>query len=110
MESLHIRFETQEAISSKRELLSAEINLLELVRIIQNYSELRKKELTRKAFLRARLRELTTDMKKLRDGLPKTKMPAMEEAETEKVISEELRKDRLEDELKEIKEKLARLS
>jgi len=106
METLHIRLETGEAVNSKRKLLSTELNLLNLIKLIQNYRDLRKREMIKKIALKSRIGELGMMMKKLKEELPKVKMPK----EEEEVVFEAPKKARLEDELREIREKLARLS
>jgi len=107
MENIHIKLESDEAIHSKRDILSAEINLLNIAKKIEDYRNLRKKELLRKITLKTKIKETIEEMKKLKEQLPRTKIPKIEE---EFVSLEKTSKLKLEDELKEIKEKLARLS
>jgi uncharacterized protein involved in exopolysaccharide biosynthesis len=110
MENLHIKFEFGEAINSKRELLSSQMNLIKVIQKIKKYKELRKSELSNKASLKSKLREIELMMKNLRENLPKTRMPKEEREEVKINIIEKSKNENLEAELKEIKERLARLA
>ena len=48
MESRYIKIDYGEAVSAKKEILSSEINLLNIAKHIENYKQLRKKELLNK--------------------------------------------------------------
>jgi len=108
-ETLHIRLEVGEAINSKRNLLSSEINFINILKKIQNYRDLRRKELARKIELKSIMRETSELMKKFKEEMPKSKVPEAEENEPAAGLLETTKKLKLEDELKEIKDRLARL-
>lgn len=107
METLHIKLEAEEAINSKKALLSTEINLLNIIKKIQSYRNLRNTELKEKIALRTNLKNLSSEIKKLRALLPKLKQKR--EGEEEEKISEKVKKVKLEDELKEIRQRLKQL-
>ncbi len=110
MESLHVQLKIKEAVDSRRNLLSTQINLLNIIKQIQEYQKLRKLELKSKQVLRAELRKLISDIKTLIKELPKTKPVKKDEREVREEILEKTTRSKLERELKEIKEKLERLS
>jgi len=110
MEPLHVRLEIKEAINSKKNLLSTQINFLNIIKQIQEYQKLRKLELKSKQILRTELRKLISEIRALMRELPKTKPTKEEEAEIKKEATEKVTRSKLEKELKEIKEKLEKLS
>lgn len=109
METLHIKFDFNEAITGKRTLLSSQINMLNLAKKLENYQNLRKQELARKTALRTKLNELITGISNIEQFLPKTQMKELINKETE-MLAETKKKSSIENELKEIREKLARLN
>jgi len=110
METLHVRFDFDEAVNSKKELLSSEIDLLNILKKIKDYKDLRKKELIKKSLLRTKLRQLAKEIVKFRNSLPKTKEIELEKKQARKISLEKGKKGRIESELKEIKERLGKLS
>jgi len=107
MKNIHLRLEADEALDSRRNLLLTEINLLNLRKIISEYLKLRKEEFLKKQELKKKLKELVNDINKLKEELPKTRLPKIEK---KPVIIEKTKKLKLEDELKEIQEKLEQLN
>ena len=106
MESLHIRLKTEEAINAKRDILYTEASLLNLIKRIQKYREIKSLEFKTKILLKTRLKKLIEEIVTLKKQLPKTKKPGAGEAgENLGKITE----GRLEIELQEIKEKLEKL-
>lgn len=105
-----VRFEHEEALTGKRELLSSELNLLNFFKKFKNYKNLRKRELILKTRLKRELASLKTKTKELEETFP-------QEAEEEFIIKKrgrrkkrktEVSKD-IESELQGIREKLASL-
>ena len=96
MESRYIKIDYGEAVSAKKEILSSEINLLNIAKHIENYKQLRKKELLNK------LNSINSSFPE--EGKVKIKVKrTIERKETPKLRH-------MEDELEDIKNKLARLS
>ncbi len=107
-ETIYIRVEPSEIIKIKRSILSAEMHLLKAIKNLRQYKEIRAKELTKKADLKRRLRRLVLAINNLKQELPKVKMPS--EVKVEEVeIFEKTKNNKLEEELKSIKEKLEML-
>jgi len=107
METLHIQINTSEAINSRRKLLSAEINLLNMKQKLGNYAKLRKLELKAKVTLRSGLRKVLAEMREIKKQLPKTKR--IKEIKISPTIGKAT-KTQLERELNEIREELKKLS
>jgi len=107
METRYVKLDSPEALNSKKNLLATEINFLNIIKKIQNYRQLRTIELKKKLTLKTKLNELKAKINSLRKNLPSAKISEKEEFET---ISEKTKRKSLEQELKEIKEKLASLS
>ncbi|MCX6748267.1 MAG: hypothetical protein NT076_01560 [Candidatus Pacearchaeota archaeon] len=107
MEPLHIKFEFPEVLDSKKTLLSSEINLLNIAKKISLYKKLRVMEIKRKILLRRKMKELSSLLKKLSLELPKTQ--DIKQAKIKSQETEIPQKLKLEQELKEIREKLASL-
>jgi len=109
---IHVKLEYGEALQSKRDVLSSEMNLLRIAKTIKNYHILRAEELKTKSKLHRRLRETITNVKKAQITLPKLKnleilKKGEEIKEPKKVqVKEKKYDDYLESELQEIQEKL----
>lgn len=113
---IHIKFEFEEALQSKRDALETEMELLKAARAVKKYRTLRLKELKVKASLYQRLKETKSNLKKLEQILPKIKIPKILEDkdyekmfETEKTSKEKLHDKDIESQLREIQEKLSAL-
>ena len=65
MENVHVKLEIGESISSKKNLLSAEINLLNIIKNLEKYRKARDIELKKKSRLRTELKKLIADMRAL---------------------------------------------
>lgn len=108
METLHIKLDIDESINSKRKLLSAQINLLDLIKRVQNYRNLRSLELKRKTVLRTKLGKLISEMRAFQRRVPKTKQIKRKEAGTERIGK--ATGSKLEKELQKIKDELEKLA
>jgi len=107
METLHVKLSSEEAINSKKNILHTEMNLLNLIKKIQNYKQLRNLELRSKTLLKTEIKKLAEEITELKKQLPKAKIQ-----EKQVMIEQGLGKitrGRLELELQEIKEKLEKL-
>jgi hypothetical protein len=70
---LHVKFENDELIRSKRDLLSTEMGLLKIAKAIKNYRFFREEELKIKIALLRKSKSLKLSLKKLQTTLPKVK-------------------------------------
>ena len=106
METLHVKIETDEVINSKRKMLYTEMNLLNMIKNIEDYSNFRILELKTKLTLKSKLRQLKENIKVLENLLPKAKMKSLN-LELEKITKTP--KNKLKRELEEIREELKKL-
>ncbi len=114
---IHVKLEYEEALQSKKDLLSSEIGLLNVAKEIKKYQILRSDELGIKLRLHRKIKELKTNLIKLQQILPKIKIPEILsggreefESETKKPEVEKRAHDSsLEAQLKEIQERLRQL-
>lgn len=106
MESIHIKLEFPEAMSAKRQILLSEINILDIKTRLNNYFLLRRKELEKREKIRSSLVSLITKIKSLRNSLPKTTF----QREHKEKVETEKKNMGMEQELQEIKDRLARLN
>jgi len=115
---IHIKLEYDEALESKRDILSTKANLLRILRIIKEYQQIRLKELNKKTKLKRELSKLNLDLRKLKQLLPKLKIPEIlkheepEFEELEEKIKEPIERkydQAIENELEDIQDKLRSL-
>ncbi len=74
---IHIKLEYEEALQSKRDLLSTEVNLLRIAKVIRNYRLVRTKEMELKLALVRKIHSLKAEITKMQQVLPKIKIPAI---------------------------------
>ena len=72
---IHIRLDYMEALKTKRAILYSEIGSLNIAKKIAKYKEIRMEELGLKTRLYGKMKELKTNIKKLRGLLPSPKIP-----------------------------------
>lgn len=72
---IHIRLDYEEALASKKDILSSQIALLKIARTIRGYGFDRAHELELKMQLQKNIKELKTSLSKLHRILPKIKIP-----------------------------------
>jgi len=72
---IHIKLEYEEAINSKKNLLSAEMNSLKIAKIIGRYRELRLLEFEIKSRIYTKMKEIKANIKRLQALLPEPKRP-----------------------------------
>jgi len=119
---IHLKFEHSEAINSKRELLTSEIELLNIIKSFERFMALRALELKLKAKFFRESKKLETELKKLEKSMPDVEIPRALKSNAPKKISETrrteisepalktTRNDTLESQLAEIQRKLRELS
>lgn len=114
---IHIKLEYPEAVQSKKDILSSQRDLIELLKTIKRYTLLRKEELNIKLKIYKKIKELKTNLGNLHQIIPKIKIPEILKKgaeETKEEFKESKKKkepyDRdLESQLEEIQERLKRL-
>ncbi|MBU3913851.1 MAG: hypothetical protein KKB21_03580 [Nanoarchaeota archaeon] len=66
----YVRIENNEAVASRRNLLSAEMNLLKVSNSMESYKKLRKQEIVKKSILKSLLRQKIAKINSLLATLP----------------------------------------
>jgi hypothetical protein len=117
---IHIKLEHMEALQSKKDILSSEMNLLRILQIIKKYHELRSEELQLKLKLNRKAKEMISNIKKLQKIFPELEIPTiLKKEDTEIKIEEETKIKEIEEnpydqnlelQLFEIQEKLKSIS
>lgn len=74
---IHIKFNYSDALESKRDILSTELDLVKIKKTLMNYIHLRNKELSLKEELNQKLNSVKIDLNKLKRNLPKIKIPKL---------------------------------
>lgn len=98
---IHIKLDYEEAVQSKKDVLTTEIDLIKMAQAIKNYRILRLKELQMKIELLKKLKDTKTDITKIRSVMPKLEIPKIlrkheEEMKKEKKFVEAM--DKIEEE------------
>lgn len=109
METRHVKLNYEEALSAKKQLLSSELNLLHIMKILTNYKLLRKRELQIKNKLKN-----TSSSLKIKLNSIESSFPTEEEKPTKRKMSriskiEKEKKGSIQKEVQEIKKKLEKL-
>lgn len=106
METRYIKLNYEEALSAKKELLSSEINVLQITKKLKEYRKLRKRESVLKGNLKTSFNLLKTKVNLILSSFPKDEknMPKINRPKKEKSVDKSLQ-----DELEEIQKKLIRL-
>lgn len=116
---IHIKLEYEEALQSKKDILSSEMGLLKIAKIIKRYHFLRTKELKNKLKLHKKIKETKSNIRKLQIILPKLKIPEILRKDDQEIGEIENKKDEtkekqddesLELQLQEIRDKLKSLA
>jgi len=107
METRHIRIEYEDALNSKKNLLSTEINLLHVLRKIKAYRLFRKRELASKNKLRIELGNFRKKISLMHIHLPQDNIKIDRRKRKRKTVLDS--GPDIQDELAEIKKKLERL-
>jgi len=111
--SVYLRLENPEARSSKKDILSTEISLLNIIKSIKNYKELREEEFVLRAQIYKLIKEMNLTIRKTRSSFPFIKLPEKQKIEEIKV-KERKKIERKEDsdlefQLREIQERLRQM-
>ncbi len=111
---IHVRIDYEEAIQSKKDLLSSERDFIRILKIIKRYNLLREEELDTKLKMQKKMKDLKTNLGKLNNIFPKIRVPNilktndLQKGKILKVKEEKKDKD-LESQLREIQERLGKL-
>ncbi len=111
MEPRHIRLEYSEALESKRQILTTELNILQISKRIKNYKSIRKNEQTLKTKFRTNIIELKSLIQSIQETFPKHEKleePKLKKEENKKVEKEYQEKD-IQSQLEEIQRKLSQM-
>ena len=105
---IHVRLEYEDAIESKKDILSSEIDLLKIIQTIKKYRELRSEEFKLKIRLYRQIKTLLTEIRRLQKNLPKLEIPRILKGhEIKEIISKKEHYDgNIESQLREIQDKL----
>jgi hypothetical protein len=121
---VHIKVDYEEALQSKKDLLSSEMNFLKILKIIKKYELLRREELNNKIRMQNKIRDLKANLTRINQIFPKIKLPDIlkkktiiekQELKVEKPVEvpikvkEETEEDDLEAQLREIQDRLKKL-
>ncbi len=72
---IHIKFEYDEAVNSKKDVLSSEVNFLRIIKNVKSYQQLRLKELRMKLQILRKIKEIGLGIKNLQRSVPKINIP-----------------------------------
>ncbi|MCK4647798.1 hypothetical protein KAT24_02625 [Candidatus Pacearchaeota archaeon] len=110
---VYVKLEYDEALQSKKDILSSQVNLLKIIKVIRHYRVLRLEELKEKAKMYRKIKELIANIKKIKTNFPKIKIPQLKKSDEEKEFKEKIKEtqesdhdDILETQLQEIQNKL----
>lgn len=107
METRYVKFDYQEALEAKKQLLSSELNLLQTAKRVQNYKVLRKKELRTKTKLKTALRNLQAKIKALQSSLPEQETQEPQKKPIKKIKDQQ--EQNIQEQLQEIQDKLEKM-
>lgn len=113
--SIHLRLDSSDFISSKKEILLSQRDILGIIMNIREYSKLRKSEFILKNRLKNDFAILNQEIEKLEEILPhdeniSVKKVRGEADSDEETLKDSKQKDDVETELEDINRKLSRLS
>ena len=116
MTSEYVRVSTEEKISGEKDLLESQLKMLNSVKFSEKFLELRNQELSLKVALKSKIEQTLSTLKEFERTLPKASplpsnldvLPILGKEATR--IEERHPKETLEEELRDIKNRLAKLS
>jgi len=105
---IYIKLEYNEALQSKKDILSSEIDLLDIIKIIKKYHLFKSQELKIKLNLYKKLKEFRINLGKIQQTLPKIKNLETDDQKEEIAagIEHKIYDPSLESQLQEIQNKL----
>ena len=108
-ELIHVKFEYDELMQSKRDILSLEMGLLQILKILKRYHTFRVRELNKKIELHKKIKDMNKSMRNLQITLPTLKIPEIlkkDEEKSEFKVEETSSDQNLESQLQEIQNRL----
>ena len=111
---VYVKLEYDEALQSKKDIISSQVSLLKTIQAIRHYKILRLEELKIKEQMHRKIKELTTSIKKIYANIPTIKIPQLKNSEEEKNVGKKIKEahekdDGLEIQLQEIQNKLKKI-
>jgi len=109
MASEYIRLAPEEKVYGQSILLKSQLTFIDIIKRIEEYKKLRRKELHLKVNLKSKISEIYTSLEEFTSYLPKSeyKVPILEKPKVKTLDSKE--ESELKDEIEEIKRKLQNL-
>ena len=109
---VYVKLEYEEALQSKRDILAAQIGLLKIIKMMKNYRIIRLEELKLKEKMYKKIKDLISNIKKIKTSFPTVKVPQLKKSDDE-LFREKLKEtkkssgdDGLDAQLQEIQDKL----
>ncbi len=111
---IHVKINYNEAVQSRKEILSLQMNLLKILRAVKNFGYLRTEELNEKINFSKKIKSIKSDIKKIQVILPESEIPEKYKKKPEikhkdikeRLIEKREHGDDLDLQLREIQEKL----
>ena len=107
---IHLKFEYNEAIESKRQILNLQKSLMIMAQSMEKFSDFRREELAKKEKFYKRTKTTLNVIKKLQRTIPKVRSPNKIKKEVEKKIVPKVKKSKyssdIGSQLQDIQEKL----
>lgn len=108
METRHIKLNYEEALNAKKQMLASEMNILQIVKRLKQYKILRKRELATKTTLKSSLANLNTKIDLIESTFPEEEDKPRVDKRKRRLAKDE--RKNFEEELDDIRDKLAKLS
>ena len=86
--SMYVQLGQKEALQSKKDILSSELNLLKIKKRMKTYQLLRKEEIKTKLKLYRKIKEFLNNINQLQKTLPQIRIPKILKKEEEKYSPE----------------------
>ena len=109
---VYVKLEYEEALQSKRDILASQVGLLRMLQFMRHYRLLRMEELKLKAKTYRKIKDLITNINKIKTNLPRIKVPQLKKDKDEE-FREKIKEtatsnydDSLETQLQEIQNRL----
>ena len=113
-ESIYIKFDYDEALQAKKDLLIVQAEIVKSVKNLRGYKKIRDKELKLKTRLKSQTSKVSDNLRKLHQLLPHPKLHNLHKEQGSEEYSKEKPRTKedinLESQLREIQEKLRMLS
>lgn len=110
METRHIKFEYSEALEAKKQILTTELNLLQISKKIRNYNLIRKREYILKGKLKILTNQLKNKIIQIQSTFPEEKQLEEPKIKKESTTRESDYKEKdIQSQLEEIQRKLAEM-